>query len=98
MSLFFKNILDPEIDKKISSIAPAKAEIGFPFARIGLTMESCSSFFLPRMVGYSKATYLLATGKRFSADSDVLSGIFAELVPEPEDVLPQTCPQSIQSI
>jgi enoyl-CoA hydratase/carnithine racemase len=52
-------------------------------------MESCSSFFLPRMVGYSNATYLLATGNRFKADSSVLNGIFAELVPEPEDVLPR---------
>lgn len=70
-------------------LAPAKAEFGFPFARIGLTMESCSSFFLPRMVGYSNATYLLATGKRFPAESKVLDGIFAELLPRPEDVLPR---------
>lgn len=70
-------------------LAPARAEFGFPFARIGLTMESCSSFFLPRMVGYSNATYLLATGKRFTADSKVLDGIFAELLPKPEDVLPR---------
>jgi enoyl-CoA hydratase/carnithine racemase len=39
------------------------------------------------MVGYSNATYLLATGRRFPADSNVLKGIFAELVPEPQDVL-----------
>lgn len=71
------------------SIAPRTAEFGFPFARIGLTMESCSSFFLPRMVGYSNATYLLATGKRYPADAPVLNGIFAELVPEPKDVLPR---------
>ncbi|KFG79700.1 hypothetical protein MANI_018939 [Metarhizium anisopliae] len=70
-------------------IAPRTAEFGFPFARIGLTMESCSSFFLPRMVGYSNATYLLATGKRYPADAPVLNGIFAELVPEPKDVLPR---------
>lgn len=52
-------------------------------------MESCSSFFLPRMVGYSNATYLLATGKRFPASSPILNGIFAELCPEPKDVLPR---------
>ena len=52
-------------------------------------MESCSSFFLPRMVGYSNATYLLATGKRYPAESHLLSGIFAELCPEPKDVLPR---------
>ncbi|KAM0740676.1 hypothetical protein ACQRIT_005860 [Beauveria bassiana] len=71
-------------------IAPRTgAEFGFPFARIGLTMESCSSFFLPRMVGYSNATYLLTTGKRYPADSSVLSGVFAELVDTPKDVLPR---------
>lgn len=52
-------------------------------------MESCSSFFLPRMVGYSNATYLLTTGKRFPAHTPVLHGIFAELLPEPKDVLPR---------
>lgn len=72
-----------------TSIASVKSEFGFPFARIGLTMESCSSFFLPRMVGYSNATYLLATGKRYPADANVLNGIFAELLPEPEQVLPR---------
>jgi enoyl-CoA hydratase/carnithine racemase len=52
-------------------------------------MESSSSFFLPRMVGYSNATYLLTTGKRYPAHSHVLHGIFAELLPEPEDVFPR---------
>ena len=41
------------------------------------------------MVGYSNATYLLATGKRFPADSKLLDGLFAELVPQPDDVLPR---------
>lgn len=41
------------------------------------------------MVGYSNATYLLATGKRFPAESSVLNGLFAELLPKPEDVLPR---------
>jgi enoyl-CoA hydratase/carnithine racemase len=52
-------------------------------------MESSSSFFLPRMVGYSNATYLLTTGARYKANSSALQGIFAELVPEPQDVLPR---------
>lgn len=41
------------------------------------------------MVGYSKASYLLATGQRYKADARVLDGIFAELLPEPADVLPR---------
>lgn len=41
------------------------------------------------MVGYSNATYLLATGKRFPANSPLLQGLFAEVLPEPKDVLPR---------
>ncbi|OBT91777.1 hypothetical protein VE01_09362 [Pseudogymnoascus verrucosus] len=70
-------------------IASSKSVFGFPFSRIGLTMESASSFFLPRMVGHSNATYLLTTGKTYHADSKVLDGIFAEVLAEPEDVLPR---------
>ncbi|KAJ6022568.1 uncharacterized protein N7446_012918 [Penicillium canescens] len=70
-------------------VASRETEFGFPFSRIGLTMESCSSYFLPRMVGYSNATYLLATGKRYPAHSAVLHGIFAELLPELKDVMPR---------
>ncbi|KAJ9607375.1 hypothetical protein H2200_008448 [Cladophialophora chaetospira] len=70
-------------------IASPKSKFGFPFSRIGLTMESASSFFLPRMVGYSRATYLLTTGLTYPADSKQLEGIFSELVPEPKDVLPR---------
>lgn len=73
----------------LSRIAPRGAEFGFPFSRIGITMESCSSFFLPRMVGYSNATYLLTTGKRYPADTPALQGVFAELLPEPKDVFPR---------
>src|SRR6187402_2271422 len=52
-------------------------------------MESASSFFLPRMVGYSRATYLLTTGKTYPAESKYLDGIFSEIVAEPKDVLPR---------
>jgi enoyl-CoA hydratase/carnithine racemase len=41
------------------------------------------------MVGYSRATYLLTTGATYPADSKALDGIFSELVPEPQDVLPR---------
>lgn len=36
-------------------IAAARAKIGFVFNRIGIVVESCSSWFLPRLVGISKA-------------------------------------------
>ncbi|KAG9244747.1 enoyl-CoA hydratase [Calycina marina] len=42
-------------------IAYEKAKIGFVFGQRGLIMEACSSFFLPRLVGHSKALYLTTT-------------------------------------
>lgn len=33
-------------------IAYEKAKIGFVFSRRGIIMEACSSFFLPKLVGY----------------------------------------------
>lgn len=83
------NMLKMDMFSLYYSIAAEDSEFGFPFARIGLTMESCSSFFLPRMVGYSNATYLLTTGKRFPARSSVLQGVFAEIVPAAKNVLPR---------
>lgn len=41
------------------------------------------------MVGYSRATYLLTTGKKYPAGSKLLEGIFAEILAEPKDVLPR---------
>ena len=77
-------------------IASASSLYGFPFSRIGLPMESASSFFLPRMVGYSNATYLLTTGKTYQATSPVLAGLFAETLPDPSAVLPRALELAIE--
>lgn len=52
-------------------------------------MESNSSFFLPRLIGYSNATYLVVTGEVFPANSNLFAGLFQELVDKQEDVLPR---------
>jgi enoyl-CoA hydratase/carnithine racemase len=38
-------------------LASATAKVGFVFARRGIVLEACSSFFLPRLIGYSRAMY-----------------------------------------
>ena len=43
------------------------AKIGFVFARRGIVPEACSSWFLPRIVGISKAVELCVTGRVFRA-------------------------------
>lgn len=52
-------------------------------------MESNSSFFLPRLIGFSNATYLVVTGEVFPANSNLFAGLFQELVDKQEDILPR---------
>lgn len=66
-----------------------KAKIGFVFARRGLVMEACSSFFLPRLIGLSKALHLTTTGSTYPASHPLLSSLFSETLPTPEAVLPR---------
>ena len=70
-------------------VAYAKAKCGFPFVRRGITMESNSSFFLPRLIGYSKAVYLATTGEVYPAESAHFGDLFQEVVQRKEDVLPR---------
>ena len=43
------------------------ARFGFVFSRLGIVNEACSSFFLPRLVGLSKALQWLLRGHIFDA-------------------------------
>jgi len=62
-------------------IAAEDAKIGFVFARRGIVPEACSSWFLPRIVGISKAAELVYTGRIFRAEEEVRSGLFNHVVP-----------------
>lgn len=64
------------------------AKIGFVFARRGIVPEACSSWFLPRIVGISKAAELCYTGRVFRARDEAGSGLFTHVVPAAE-VLPR---------
>ncbi|PLB47451.1 ClpP/crotonase [Aspergillus steynii IBT 23096] len=68
-------------------IACDKAKYGFVFPRRGLTMESSSSFFLPRLIGYSHAMYLLTTGGVFPPASPHFGSLFAETYPDSAQVV-----------
>jgi len=52
-------------------------------------MESSSSFFLPRLIGFSRAMYLLTTGGLFPPNSKHFGPLFAETLPQAEQVLPR---------
>jgi len=57
------------------------AKVGFVFARRGIAPEACSSWFLPRLVGISKATEWCFSGKVF-AGAEAADGGLGQLVPD----------------
>lgn len=70
-------------------ITCSQAKIAFPFARRGIAMEACSSYFLPRLVGFSLATYLVTTGATFPATSPLVGTLFHEIMDANDKVLPR---------
>ena len=68
-------------------IASKDARFGFVFARRGITMEACSSWFLPRVVGVSQALEWTLTGRVFSAD-EAHAGKLVSKVVEATELLP----------
>lgn len=61
-------------------IAAEDAKIGFVFARRGVVLEACSSWFLPRIVGMAKAAEFAYTGRVFLAGEEKDSGLFNHVV------------------
>jgi enoyl-CoA hydratase/carnithine racemase len=60
-------------------LAADDARIGFVFARRGIVPEACSSWFLPRVVGISRAMEWVATGRVFSAQEGLDAGLLRSL-------------------
>lgn len=65
-------------------IAADTARIGFVYARRGICNESCSSFFLPRLVGIARAMEWVSTGRMLSADELLAAGFVSAVVPADE--------------
>ncbi len=65
-------------------LAAEDAKIGFVFARRGIVPEACSSWFLPRVVGISRAMEWVATGRVFSAREALEAGLVRSLHPKDE--------------
>lgn len=63
------------------------AKYGFIFPKRGLTPEAGSAWLLPRLVGLSRATELLLTGRYFDGREALSMGLAAQSV-EAEQVLP----------
>lgn len=61
-------------------LASDHARFGFVFARVGITLEACSSWFLPRIVGPGKAQEWACTGRIFDASEALSTGLVSEVV------------------
>jgi enoyl-CoA hydratase/carnithine racemase len=62
-------------------LAADDARLGFVFARRGIVPEACSSWFLPRIVGISRAMEWVATGRVFTAQEALEAGLVRSLHP-----------------
>lgn len=62
-------------------VASSAARMGFVFARRGIVPEACSSWFLPRVVGISKAAEWVYTGRVFGAEEALRAGLVSQVVP-----------------
>lgn len=68
-------------------LASETARFGFVFTRRGIVPESCSSWFLPRLVGLSTALEWCATGRVFDANEAKERGLVRSLH-KPGELMP----------
>jgi enoyl-CoA hydratase/carnithine racemase len=65
-------------------MAADDARLGFVFARRGIIPEACSSWFLPRVVGISRAMEWVSTGRVFDAREGLEAGLLRSVHPKDE--------------
>jgi enoyl-CoA hydratase/carnithine racemase len=68
-------------------LASTTAKMGFVFTRRGIVPEAASSWFLPRVVGISRAMEWAATGRVFGAE-EALEGGLVRSLHAPDELLP----------
>ncbi|MFD2420149.1 enoyl-CoA hydratase-related protein [Amycolatopsis pigmentata] len=64
--------------------AADSARFGFPFTRLGLCPEGASTFFLPRLVGASRASDWLLSGRLIDAAEALSAGLVSRVLPAGE--------------
>ncbi len=67
-------------------IASTSAKFALPFVRRGIVPESCSSWFLPRLVGLPQALDWMLSGRTFGAEEALAGGLVRSLH-APEELL-----------
>ncbi len=67
-------------------IVSDSAKIGFVFAKRGIVPEACSTWFLPRLVGITRALDWCYSGRLFGGEEAKAAGLVNESVPADEVV------------
>jgi 2-(1,2-epoxy-1,2-dihydrophenyl)acetyl-CoA isomerase len=62
-------------------LASERAKFSCAFVRIGVTPEFCSTFFLPRLIGYGKSAELILTARPFDAQEALEMGAINKVFP-----------------
>ena len=65
----------------IRFVAEEATKIGFIFNKRGLVPEGCSTYFLPKIIGVTRAAELILTGRMFTAKEGMEMGLFSGIVP-----------------
>ncbi len=68
-------------------MAVRNVKMGFVFSARGLVPEGCSAYFLPRLVGISKALEWCYSGKVFRSEEALEAGLLRS-IHEPDELLP----------
>lgn len=68
-------------------LASRNARFGYVFSRRGIVPEACSSWFLPRLVGISRALEWALSGRIFAAEEALAGGLVRSLH-EPDELMP----------
>ncbi|MBM4445863.1 MAG: enoyl-CoA hydratase [Chloroflexi bacterium] len=69
-------------------LASENARIGFVFTRRGIVAEGASTWFLPRIVGMSKAAEWILSGRVFGAQEALAHRLVTEVLP-PDTLIPR---------
>jgi len=62
-------------------LASERAKFSCAFVRIGVTPEFCSTYFLPKLIGYGKAAELIFTARPFDAHEALEMGAVNDVFP-----------------
>ncbi|SPO04679.1 related to enoyl-CoA hydratase/carnithine racemase [Cephalotrichum gorgonifer] len=68
-------------------VAWSGAKLAIPFSRRGVTLESCSAFYLPRLIGLSKAMHISTTGATYLASDSLVRDLFSQIFQTPEETV-----------